>query len=233
MLQVLETKPMSAKENMQMDQEMLDLLDRSQDPILHFYEWEKDSVTHGYFSKPEELLNLKELVNRNIDIAKRPTGGGVVFHSWDLAFSFLMPSAHPDFSMNTLENYAFVGDLVKTAVDELFDLSETVLIPEDMEGNRYFCMAKPTKYDVVLKGRKIAGAAQRKKRTGYLHQGTISLAKPNEELLSLLLKDGENIQAAMQNFSYQPLDGNWTKNELDDLRYQMKVFLIKHFKQAL
>jgi len=233
MLQVLETKPISAKENMQMDQEMLDLLDRTSDPILHFYEWEKDSITHGYFSKPEELLNLKELGKRDIDLAKRPTGGGVVFHTWDLAFSFLMPSTHPDFSINTLDNYAFVGEIVKTAVDELFDLSETVLIPDDMEGNRFFCMAKPTKYDVVLKGRKIAGAAQRKKRTGYLHQGTISLAKPKEEMLSSLLMEGDNIQEAMKNFSFTPLDGNWTKKELRALRDQMKVFLIKHFKQAL
>ena len=44
-------------------------------------------------------------------------------------------------------------------------------------------MAKPTQYDIVYKGKKIAGAAQRKKTQGYLHQGTISLAAPQIDLL--------------------------------------------------
>jgi lipoate-protein ligase A len=44
-------------------------------------------------------------------------------------------------------------------------------------------MARPTKYDVMLQGRKIAGAAQRKTKAGFLHQGTIALLCPDPELL--------------------------------------------------
>ena len=51
----------------------------------------------------------------------------------------------------------------------------------------YFCMAKPTIYDVVYQGRKIAGAAQRRRKNGYLHQGTISLAFPQMGLLNEVL----------------------------------------------
>ena len=36
------------------------------------------------------------------------------------------------------------------------------------EGAQHFCMARPTIYDVVYQGRKIAGAAQRRRKNGYL-----------------------------------------------------------------
>jgi lipoate-protein ligase A len=50
-------------------------------------------------------------------------------------------------------------------------------------------MAQPSKYDLLLKNKKAAGAAQRKKVQGYLHQGTIALVKPQAELLFELLLD--------------------------------------------
>jgi lipoate-protein ligase A len=38
------------------------------------------------------------------------------------------------------------------------------------------CFANPVAADVLLEGRKIAGAAQRRTRTGLLHQGSIQHA---------------------------------------------------------
>jgi len=35
------------------------------------------------------------------------------------------------------------------------------------------CFVEPAKFDVVLGGQKIAGAGQRRTRTGLLHQGTL------------------------------------------------------------
>src|SRR5580692_6228766 len=104
-MRVLDTGPASAEKNMQIDADLLESL--AEEPILHFYEWEKRSITYGYFVKPEELLHLENLKRHGIDHARRPTGGGIVFHLWDLAFSVLIPSSSPHFSQNSLENYAF------------------------------------------------------------------------------------------------------------------------------
>ena len=111
-----------------------------------------------------------------------------MFHIWDLAFSFLMPSKHPAFSSNTLENYRFVNEVVLDIVKEKFSLTDSVELiaanaPSQTLECTHFCMARPTQYDVIYQGMKIAGAAQRRKKEGYLHQGTISLAAPDQELL--------------------------------------------------
>ena len=39
------------------------------------------------------------------------------------------------------------------------------------------CFVEPAKYDVILEGQKIAGAGQRRTRSGLLHQGTLQPVK--------------------------------------------------------
>lgn len=201
---VLETKAASAEENMQMDAKLLENLEGQERPILHLYEWEKPSATFGYFVKPEELLDLAEAEKNGLDLARRPTGGGVVFHLWDLAFSVLVPAKSELFSTNTLDNYNLVNRVVKDVVKEFIGISDEIgLIPDDApyqdQTCTHFCMARPTKYDVMLQGRKIAGAAQRKTKDGFLHQGTIALLRPDEKLLSAVLPSAAVREAMMQN----------------------------------
>lgn len=201
-MQIIDTKIHSAKENMRIDEALLDNL--ADEPILHFYDWEKPSITHGYFIKPEKWLHLEKLADMGIEIARRPTGGGIVFHLWDLAFSFLLPSDHSCFSKNSLDNYQFVNNIVLKSVKAFITGNCPLnLIAQDREAkfsfSSKFCMARPTKYDLMLKGRKIAGAAQRKKAQGYLHQGTISIANPDLEILKSTLKDPKITQEIFSN----------------------------------
>ncbi len=200
---ILETKAASAEENMQLDAKLLDNLEGQERPILHLYEWEKQSATFGHFVKPEELLNLAEAKKRGLDLARRPTGGGIVFHLWDLAFSVLVPAKSKLFSTNTLDNYNLVNQVVKDVVKEFIDISDEIsLTPDDApfqdQTCTRFCMARPTKYDVMLQGKKIAGAAQRKTKDGFLHQGTIALLLPDPELLGAVLPSVAVGEAMMQ-----------------------------------
>lgn len=216
----------SAETNMRLDAEMLETVEQ---PTLHFYEWERPSITYGHFIEPSKFLRLPSLEKRGIDYARRPTGGGIVFHLWDLAFSVLIPASSNLFSLNTLDNYAFVNQAVLRAVQNfLGEKKNLVLTPTDQEAMvedcRRFCMAQPTKYDVVLQGRKIAGAAQRKTKQGFLHQGTIALMMPEEEILRDVLHD-ETIATAMMVHTY-PLMG---EKQLGEARLELKQHLRKEF----
>lgn len=233
MLEILDTGRKSAEENMQKDAFLLEALSTNKDPILHFYDWEGDSLTYGYFLDPKKLLDVEELAKRKISTARRPTGGGVVFHLWDLAFSFLMPSSHPKCSLNPLDNYAFVNGLVMNAMQEfLGGKSPLALTPQhfpvEAQKGENFCMARPTKYDVVMDGVKIAGAAQRLTKSGYLHQGTISLAKPSSELLLAVLGN-KGLVDAMERYTFCPL-GEASREVLDEERSRLKLLLAKQFQ---
>lgn len=218
---ILETGLSSAKENMEYDARLLAELGERERPILHLYGWKRPSVTYGHFIHPEQVINLPEAEKAGLDLARRPTGGGVVFHLWDLAFSVLIPAKCSLFSVNTLDNYGLVNRVVQEVVKDFLGL-QTSLTPIDAATAHAscanFCMARPTKYDVMLEGKKIAGAAQRKTKDGFLHQGTIALIPPDLELLSKLLSP--EIQEAMVQSTFplfnepQELDnGRQTLNE--------------------
>jgi lipoate-protein ligase A len=54
---------------------------------------------------------------------------------------------------------------------------DAAVTPVASERNSAACFENPVAHDVVLGGRKIAGAAQRRTRKGLLHQGSIQGAK--------------------------------------------------------
>ncbi len=233
MIEILDTGISSAKDNMRLDEKLLESLDPQGKPILHLYDWALPSATYGYFIQPEKHLDLKKSELYHLDLARRPTGGGIVFHIWDLAFSFLMPSAHPRFSTGTLENYRFVNGVVLEVVRDYFSLTPELIRKEALSLSpdcQNFCMAKPTQYDVVYQGKKIAGAAQRRRRQGYLHQGTISLAYPKIELLRDVLLSEREVLDAMAFFSFAPIQD---AQQLKKTRKELEKLLADKLNNAL
>ncbi len=216
---------------MHQDAQLLADLDPKGEPILHLYDWSRPAATYGYFLEPARHVKGTE-----VELARRSTGGGIVFHLWDLAFSFLMPADHPNCSQNTLENYRFVNRIVLDAVEEIFSMKGS-LIPENAEPKgphcANFCMARPTIYDAVYRGMKVAGAAQRRTRRGFLHQGSISLALPDPALLERVLVESDEIAAAMAVYSFAPLGNAPTPQALRDARQEIQAKLAQKFALAV
>lgn len=162
-----------AQLNMDNDYERLKGSKSSDKPLLTFYEWGGPALTYGYFIDPESFL-----VKNSFQMGRRPTGGGILFHSIDCAFSLIIPSSHEKLSLNTLENYQLVNGIIKEALNSL---GVKVDVLEAGCSNLRFCMAKPTVYDLVIEGKKVVGAAQRRSKEGLLHQGSISLRLPGPQ----------------------------------------------------
>lgn len=204
---------------MQKDAELLANLGSK--PILHLYEWEGKCLTYGHFSDPLKHLKQSGLDTYGIKTARRPTGGGVIFHLTDYAFSILIPTTYPSFSINTLDNYAYINRKVINAIQAIFPVPLSLLKKESVDCLG-FCMAQPTQYDIVMDRKKIGGAAQRRTKKGYLHQGSISLMLPPLDLLQDVLKD-ESILHAMQTHTYPLL---YQPDELSSWRMKLKQELI-------
>jgi lipoate---protein ligase len=200
---IIFSENIEAQEIMDKDMEILSSLEK--EPILHLYDWPGPTITYGHFIKIKKYLNLKEVEQRNIHLAKRPTGGGIVFHLGDLSFSFFLPSSHRAYSRQPLDNYQFVNQKILSVLDSLIE--NTALLSLTFEDKKVvnndcssFCMARPTKYDVFFQGKKVGGAAQRNKKQGYLHQGMIKIVDRDQDLVEkLLLKDNEIYQAMQLN----------------------------------
>ena len=226
---ILDTGIATAQENMDLDQHLLNTL--SDQPILHFYDWAKESATYGYFIQPDQYFHLK-IAEQRLQIAKRPTGGGIIFHTCDFAFSLLIPSTHSAYFLNTLQSYTYINTKVGEAIQKFLpSQTPTLLQKESPTSNTYknFCMAHPTQYDILLEGRKIGGAAQRKTKKGILHQGSIALTVPTEEFLTEILKNGDIISQMMESQTFPLLSSQVSQKELIKTRNQLKQCLIECF----
>lgn len=230
-LHIIDSGLLGAEENMEIDRDLLCSLDER--PLLRFYGWRAPSITYGHFIKPEDLLDLNEIQKAGWEIAKRPTGGGIIFHCWDFTFSFLLPSSHPFFSEHTLNNYAFVHNILAESLHEIAGLDKVSLlqkadVTKDVQREN-FCMAQPTVYDLVLQGKKVAGAAQRKTKKGYLHQGSISLECPDFDIIDRFLVGEEDLAAKILETTF-PLNSVMKKENISQF---LKTSLMEVFSATL
>jgi lipoate-protein ligase A len=233
MWQFVDSGKKSPQKHMEQDAKFLKELDPKGPRILHFYDWQTPSFTHGYFVDPKQYLNVEALQSMGVTWARRPTGGGIVFHTTDLAFSVLVPSSSPWFGDNTLLNYKVINDKVVQAVSLYLKETGLSLLPQDPQGldasAENFCMAKPTIYDVMLQGKKVAGAAQRRQKQGFLHQGSIALALPKLEFLKQALLPGTRVLEGMQTHTYSLLPVDWQQEDIEQARESIKRLLKKVF----
>jgi lipoate-protein ligase A len=152
-------------------------------PLLRFYAWDRPAVTIGY------VQAFAAAPAEGYTVIRRTTGGGVVFHDHDLTHSVVIPAGHWLTSVPPLQSYAFVNDAVRQGLAGCQVAAELAQqeIPKTVDRLRMVCFTTPTRYDVMLGNRKIAGAAQRRTREGILHQGSIhfgeKLPLPRAELI--------------------------------------------------
>jgi lipoate-protein ligase A len=166
--------PHSAAMNMAIDEALLETVVV---PSIRFYRWRSPAVSFGYFGKFSDVA----IYAAKRDLVRRWTGGGIVFHGDDLTYSIVIPASDPVFDESSIAIYekihrALCGALVKTgerAVVAVDPAGFSAATRAAVNASGYNCFANPVRADVMMDGRKIAGAAQRRTRRGLLQQGSI------------------------------------------------------------
>jgi lipoate-protein ligase A len=168
--------PRPAAMNMAIDEA---LLESATAPSIRFYRWESPAFSFGYFGRFADVAGNTS----GRDLVRRWTGGGVVFHGDDLTYSIVIPATDPVFGESSMSIYENVHSAL---VDALAEMGRHAVVAGGVDpggiaagmrtavsASGYNCFANPVRADVMLNGRKIAGAAQRRTRNGLLHQGSI------------------------------------------------------------
>ena len=182
--------------NMALDEALLENISRLGQPVLRFYGWTEPAATFGYFQKFSEVAvatTLRPLI-------RRPTGGGLVPHDADWTYSFIVPPGHEWHSLKAEESYRRIHDWLRLAFAELN--VETELAPCCKKSLPGQCFVGHEKFDLLWHGKKIAGAAQRRNKSGLLIQGSVQPPP-----LSLTRADWEN---AMRGAAERHFAVSWT-----------------------
>jgi lipoyl(octanoyl) transferase len=169
----------SAAINMAIDEALLEGLTV---PAVRFYCWQSPALSFGYFGRFADVAKYQG----NRDLVRRWTGGGIVFHGEDLTYSILIPANDAAFVVASISVYEKIHCALCAALAETGQHAVVAggddpgRFSASVAGRRagisdagYNCFTTPMRADVMINGRKVAGAAQRRTRRGLLQQGSI------------------------------------------------------------
>jgi len=166
----------TAFKNMAIDEAILTArtLDRSPNTV-RLYKWKPSTVSIGKNQKPENELQLENCRKLGIDMVRRISGGGTVYHDERDEVTYSLTAKTSDLGVKDL---TFVYAKVYSGVrDALRILGITA---DFNEGDAKNCP------NLTINGKKISGSSQANKREIVLQHGTLLLDVDLEKMFTLL-----------------------------------------------
>jgi lipoyl(octanoyl) transferase len=173
MVKIIDFEKFNGKYNMDQDTYLFQQFeDGLIGDTLRIYGWERPCISLGYTQDPEKELNTAKCEKFGIEIIKRPTGGGIVFHNeYEVTYSIVCDKDDPRLPKGMVESYKALSTLVVQAL-------RMQGIPAEMSATREhsqarLCFTFPASYEITLEGHKIVGSAQKRGKKALLQQGSI------------------------------------------------------------
>lgn len=149
-------------------------------PTIRFWRWSPSAVSIGYFQGIEDEVNLDICRNSGIDVVRRRTGGGAVYHDYDGEVTYSVIGPQGIFPSGIRESY---GEICCWVIDGLGNLGiDATFAPIN---------------DILVGQRKISGNAQTRRDGVLLQHGTILYDLDVEKMFSLLKISKEKISDKM------------------------------------
>ena len=171
-VRLLQTGYNRAAFNMGLDEAVMQTVEPGL-PVLRLYGWKPPAVSIGYFQSMRDEVDVDACRASGVDIVRRVTGGGAVFHDAELTYSFITRE-HPQ---NVKESYELICGAVIAGLATIGVQSSFVPLN-----------------DIVSGGKKISGNAQTRKNGVLLQHGTILLEVGVDRMFSLLKVPSEKIR---------------------------------------
>ena len=155
--------------NMAIDEAMMaKVADGSSLPALRIYKWLNPCVSVGKFQRYK--------AEAGTEVVRRPTGGGSVPHGASgMTYSLVYREGSHVIPEGAAASYRKIHSCVAGALKSL-GLDALLVGQENAQAKPFGeCFSCPVPADVMVGGRKVAGAAQRRKNGAVLHQGEVSL----------------------------------------------------------
>lgn len=180
----LSEPPQSAAVNMASDEAIAIAFSEGKvPPTLRFYRWSHPSFSIGAFQKlsPEWITHLeKQCEYPLLSLVRRITGGRGLLHDRELTYSVVSSTKDPLFSSGIKGTFyaiakGLLAGLTKLGVDaEVYSPSKT----KRREGHKDpLCFAATSWYEIVSRGKKMIGSAQRRWTSHFLQHGSLIIEK--------------------------------------------------------
>ena len=174
--------------NMAVDAALLDEVESSSETrtIVRFYQWSRPTISLGRNQNVEKAADADYCRAKGIDIVHRPTGGRAVLHDDELTYAVISNDSFY-FGETIYGNYKRVSGALCRGYNDLGIAA--VLAPDTRKPSVLDdsvdlpCFLSPSRYELMVEGRKIVGSAQRRVRHSFLQHGSMPITC-NREILA-------------------------------------------------
>jgi lipoate-protein ligase A len=135
---------------------------------LRFYTWSEPTLTLGYFQPAAVALP-------GLPWVRRSTGGDAIVHHRELTYGLALPNAK-EWKQSEPWTCRF-HHLLRDVLAEAGIESRAVLCGEEQRLGETLCFLHQTAGDLLIRGSKVAGSAQRKRHGALLQHGSILLKR--------------------------------------------------------
>ena len=144
-------------------------------PTLRFYGWQSPAVSIGYFQNTFREVDVESCRFYGIDIVRRPTGGKAVLHDRDLTYAVVARGNDPLFPNDILGTYRVISGCIAEGLSRIGIKAEIADEERSFQGNwlKASCFSSPSRYELLVEGRKICGSAQVRSRDVFLQHGSL------------------------------------------------------------
>ncbi|MCF8128012.1 MAG: lipoate--protein ligase family protein [Deltaproteobacteria bacterium] len=177
---LLDTPPMTAAENMALDETLLELKNRGHSPnTIRFLQFSPRSVLVGYHQSVPEEIRERYCLENGIEINRRNTGGGAIFFDENqLGWEIICDKAFFNVNIATQRLFKTLCNPVLTALSRFG-------IKADFRPRN----------DIEVEGRKISGTGGTDSKNAFLFQGTMLVDFDVQTMLRALRIPVEKLKA--------------------------------------
>lgn len=161
-------------ENMARDSSILQALDGGSGvPTLRLYGWDVPAISIGYLQSPAPFPGF------GVPVVRRITGGRAVVHSSEITYSVTGLMDSPLFSGGIMSAYSVISSCIIAALTDAG--VEATYSRGSASGHRSeACFHTPSRYEVLINGRKLVGSAQRRLKRAFIQHGSILMDTDDE-----------------------------------------------------
>jgi lipoyl(octanoyl) transferase len=144
---------------------------------LRFYSWAPPAISLGYMQKDLAILDREAMTRAGIALVTRPTGGRAVLHEGDLTYACVFPRAVQEMGGSINESYAVISRCLRRGLELAGITAATHDTSSEYQASKRIvklpCFLAPNRNEIMVRGRKLVGSAQKRTAGAVLQHGSI------------------------------------------------------------
>ena len=143
---------------------------------LRLYRWQRPAFTYGFSQDPASQIDLTACAMDGVEVAKRITGGGILFHDDEITYSFVGSKSDISEPQGVFVDYRNICRFLLRFYESLGLSADFALNAAGFKNRcmgHELCSAAHEKYDIVIGAKKIGGNAQKRNRQVVFQHGSI------------------------------------------------------------